>query len=93
MTTPKSLDEQMDGILDELIAKFEEPEERVGAYHSALQQAKEAINQLCLSEFLECLPEKRPQTKYLGKEHSLIQGWNNAIDEMRTKALDRWSEK
>lgn len=38
-----------------------------------------------LQQVLEMLPEKKGQTKYMGKRHSLIQGYNNAIDEMTAK--------
>lgn len=73
-------------------SKLREILDRFGfAYQSAGAKGPEidkAIKQL-LTLFKSELPEKKLQSKYIGKRHSFIQGYNNALDDMLTKLEDK----
>ena len=65
----------LDEILNRAIAVYsEDGKMKVVIQGKLREEARTAIEAL--------VPEKKPQTKYLGKRHSLIQGWNNAVEEM-----------
>jgi hypothetical protein len=59
----------------------------VGKEAEAITAYAESYHQ---SKLAEAMPEKMEQTKYLGKRHSYIQGYNNCIDAM-TAALTNQS--
>ena len=54
--------------------------------HAAVDRIQALIDkekQRWVAEVLASLPKERPQTKYMGKEHSLAQGWNNCLAKVR----------
>lgn len=90
--TPKSLDE----ILERFARKVWDPRQREFDYRireNEYPKFAKAINQLCLSEFLELIGEDEELPVDLEERVYIVPSRNHLRADLRTKALDRWSAK